>query len=1135
MKILKLSNGVTLHYLYKSVHITRISILLLFVMIFQLKTENLSSQEIVNLSFKNTTIESVLDKIERETGYTFLFIDKTVDVNRHVDVNLENREINDVLKMLFHGTNVHYSIIDKQIILSDNKINRPADIQQSRIITGVVTDPQDKPIIGANVIEKGTTNGTITDVNGQFSIEVPAGKVLLVSYVGFINQEIATGNRTNIMITLVESIHDLDEVVVIGYGTIRKKDLTGSVGSVKSAELMQRPATNLSQSLAGKIAGVNVSTNSGRPGGNPIIRIRGYSSIQATNEPLYIVDGIVSNLSSVNPDDIESIDVLKDASSTAIYGTRGSNGVVVVTTKRGNNESRVNYNTYLSFNKMARKIDLLNSSEFLYIEEQAYINAKKFDPVGFADGKYMDPIEKRKRYLPGNPYGNRALFTLDANGVAQPIYDVDWQDTPTRTSLSQMHNLSWTGSYDKTNLGFFLGLTDDQGIIKESAYKRYSGRVTADRIISPWLKLGGTLSYSMIKERRVDTRQGYNNVPRMMVEMVPFIPYKYEDGSYGYRSHYLGLEAGDNPLAQIQENITPYNSDIVNGNAYAKITLIKGLDFTSTFGVDRVLSQIPYFNSTKSDIVGGLGVNEASMENSESTQWQWSNLINYLDVFNEVHSLNVLLGVEHQGYEYFRSKAVVGNVSDDYYKWYNLGAGSTLKAPSSSYNEDKMESYFARVNYSFRDRYLFTITGRVDGSSKFGDDNKYAFFPSAAIGWRISEEDFLSNNPLISNLKVRTSYGFTGNSGIGAYNSMANLNTNAYPIGGGRQSGIGVGSLSNPLLRWEKTGQFDVGFDLGLFNQRMSLSADYYIKKTTDLLMPAPVPSSSGYSSMTRNIGSMKNQGFELTLNTVNIQTNDIMWTTSFNISTLKNKITALGEKNEDIIQGPNNLTILRVGESVGSLFGYICDGIWGTSETEEAAKFGKLPGDAKIRDIVADGKINESDRVIIGKGIPDFYGTFSNSLKYKNVDFLLELQFCYGNDVYMDHFGTAVVRQGLANSYAMVLDAWTPDNQNSTLEQWRPASAGYTSLKDTRRLKDGSFIRGKNLSVGYNLPVKVCKRLKIKDLRLSLSAQNLFLITKYPGYDPEVTTYSEAFAQGIVASDYPKAKTYTIGLNVSF
>ena len=477
--------------------------------------------------------------------------------------------------------------------------------------------------------------------------------------------------------------------------------------------------------------------------------------------------------------------------------------------------------------------------------------------------------------------------------------------------------------------------------------------------------------------------------------------------------------------------------------------------------------------------------------------------------------------------------AATTSMPDDYYSFFNLGAGAIPVAPSSSTNSYQMESYFGRVNYNLKDKYLFTLTGRFDGSSRFGKNNQFAFFPSAAAAWRLSEEDFLKNNPTISNLKLRTSYGITGNSEIGSYRSLANLSTNAYIFGNTRASGSAIGRLANPDLQWEKTAQYDAGLELGLFNDRINIVADVYYKKTSDLLLDAPIPASSGYSTVTKNIGNMENKGLDLTINTINIQSKDFSWSTSFNISFLKNKITALGANNEDITYGFKGGQILRVGQSVGSIFGYVRDGIYSTDEAEQAKAFGKLPGDVKIRDFNQDGIINAKDRVIIGKGIPDFYGTFANTFSYKRFDLIIELQYSKGNDIFNNTRNSSEGRFGIANNYSTVLDSWSPTNQDAVLEQVRPT--GYSYYMDTRKLSDGSFIRGKNISLGYTLAPLLTKKLGLSSLRVYASAQNFFLITKYFGYDPELNNYNSAFSQGITYSNYPKPKTYMYGLSISF
>ncbi len=1002
----------------------------------------------------------------------------------------------------------------------------------------VLSGDNNEPLPGVNIIVKGTTIGTSSDADGRFELNVPSLQdTLVLSFIGYTTQEVALAGRTELSVTLAPEVLTGEEVVVVGYGSISEEDLTGSTSRIRGEELLSRPALSVEQALAGKAPGVQITTNSGRPGGRTNVRIRGSGSINASNAPLYVVDGVVltAGISSIDPNDIESIEVLKDASSTAIYGTRGSNGVIMITTKRGRrNSSNLTYHGYTTAGRMARKQEVLSSEEFLYIEEQAYANAQKYDPVGWANGRYRDPKEIRREYMVGNTLGNPELFDENLN----PLYDVDWQDAVTRTAISQSHNLAYTGGADNTTYGLFLGYTEENGIIKDSYMRRANVRAVIDSDVKDWLRVGGTVSYANNQEKRADEAVGGNNVPRMIIEMIPIVPYKYPDGTYGRREDYPNMETGDNPQAQLEQDSRNYNINTFNGNAYATITPLEGMEFTSRFGVNQRNQYNPYFNGRYSNFGGGLGRNYAEIWSYDARSWQWSNHLNYSFDLNNVHEFYTTVGAELQGYDYLQWYVGTYDIADDYYKWNNLGAGSTPNAPSSSTTAWRMASFFARVNYNFDNRYLLTLTGRQDGSSRFGADKKYAFFPSAAFAWRVSEEDFLRDNRTISDLKLRVSYGLTGNSEIGEYRSLANLGTNTAIFNGNRASGTVISSLANPNLEWEKSEQLDLGFDLGLFNDRIELTADYFIRNTRDLLLNAPVPRTSGYSSMTRNIGSIQNQGIELALNTVNIQSNDFLWMTSFNLTHNKNKVTALGVNNEDIFPGPwflNQTNVLRVGEPVGSFWGLIREGTWGTDEAEEAARYGKLPGDLKFRDLNNDGQINENDYTIIGNGTPDFYGSLINTVNYKNFDFTLELQYMLGHDVYMLTEHSSLDRTGIANSYRDVLNAWTPENQNTMLAQWRPTSAGYDSFLDSYKVKDGSFLRGKNIALGYTLPTHMANRLGVGNVRLYVAAQNFFLLTKYEGYDPETTTYGDAFAQGIQFHDYPKARTFQMGVNLTF
>lgn len=1004
-------------------------------------------------------------------------------------------------------------------------------------VNGKVTDIKGVALNGVNILIKGTSSGSVTDSTGKFSIYVPLNSVLVFSYIGFSTQEVVVKDQKNIVIQLTEGGTSLSDVVIVGYGSQRKSDLTGSVGSVKGSDLQQRPAINAEQELAGRIAGVNVSTNSGRPGGRTSIAIRGYSSVNATNSPLYVVDGVIytEGLNNINPADIESIDVLKDASATAIYGTRGSNGVIIVTMKRGNKGgSSVSYNNYVSVNYLPadRKLQVLHSKEWLGLEEDVYKNAAKFDAAGFASGKYRDPVQKRKDYLVGNTLGNRELFTPDENGVPQPIYDIDWGKQALRTAISQGHNLSFTGGNDKTTYGLFLGYANENGIVKESYQKRYNVRAVIDQQMKTWLKAGGAFSYANTLQGGVDDGNGSYNVLRKIIEMVPFIPYKYADGTYGWAGDYAGLEKVDNPLTEIYENNILFKSNVFNGNTYAKITISEGLEFNSTIGVNVLNNTNPNFSSSK--LLGGSSKNAAGIFSSEAKFWQWSNTLNYLKKINKDNTINMLVGTETQKYSYLSFQTSTTSLPDDYYAYNNLGAGSVPLAPSSSTNSYQMQSYFGRINYNYKNKYLVTGTGRFDGSSRFGANNKFAFFPSAAIAWKVSQEDFLRNVRSLSNLKLRASYGLTGNSEIGSYRSLANLSTNSYIFGNSRVTGSAIGRLANPNLQWEKTAQFDVGMEIGLFNNRINIDADVYLKKTTNLLLDAPVPSTSGFTTTTRNIGNMENKGFELSINTVNIQRNNFSWNSTFNFSVLKNTITALGVNNEDIIYGFKDGLILRVGESVSSFYGYTRDGIWGTKDAVQAATFGNKPGDVRIADLNKDGVINAKDRTIIGKGIADYYGTFANTFRYKNVDLIIEIQYSNGGQVFNHTRNSGEGRFGIANNYSTVLQSWTTEKQDAVLEQVRPT--GYSYFMDSRKVSDASFIRGKNISIGYSIPGSLISRLKINNLRLYVSAQNFFLKTKYFGYDPEVNNYDQiAFSQGVTYADYPKPRTFMLGVNLNF
>lgn len=1002
-------------------------------------------------------------------------------------------------------------------------------VSQTFETKGKVSDLQG-PLSGVSVQVQGSKSGVSTDSEGNYSIKSSPNDVLIFTSVGYIPQSIRVNNRQLLNVTLVSKENALDAVVVVGYGTARKSDLTGAVGTVKSESLQERPAASLNQALAGRITGANVSINSGRPGGRANIRIRGNTSVSVSNNPLYVIDGVILNAAGlsngstpidyINPNDIASIEVLKDASATAIYGARGANGVILVSTKRGSQSGgKVSYDVDLSVGTLPRKIPLLNSKEFLMVEDIAYQNAQKYDPVGFAGGKYVNPKTKRT---------NPLLF--DANG--NPLYDTDWQDEAFQKAYAQNHQVAFTGGNSKDNYGVFLGYRNENGLVKESWLKRYSARFVFDSQIKNWLKVGGTLSYNDQNESQIDPLGAGGIIAmRQVLEELPIIPVKYPDGRWGGNEDYPGMEGGGNPVNIVTDRLNYLKTQTTLGNVYTNISFAKGLELRTTLGTNIINQRVDYYGGRTLNYISRNQGGEASITNDRYNSWQFENYLTYNKKFNQAHSLTTLLGLSWQHVDQFSATARSQGFQDDYFQFYNLGAGANPQAPSSSITAYGLNSYFGRINYNLKDKYLLTFTGRADGSSKFGSANRYAIFPSAAVAWKLSEEDFIKNIASISNLKLRTSYGITGNSEITPYQSLAGLGNYSLIFNNARAIGIGVNRLANPDLQWEKTLQVDAGIELGLFRNRISLEADFYRKLSTNMLLSAPVPSSSGFTTVTTNIGSMENKGFELGLNTVNISSKDFSWNTTFNISINKNKVIAL-TGGADIFSGS---TIIREGEPVGSFFGFVHLGTYSTKEAELAAKYLKKPGDIKYQDTNNNGVINDNDRVIIGRGIPRGFGTFANSFHYKNLELIVDIQYMYGNDVLFRSQHSAEDRQGIANSFKTVLNAWTPENQNTPIAQLRPVSAGYNTNNDTHRVQDGSFIRGRNLLLAYKFPSELAERMHLSRLRIFASAQNFFLKTRYEGYDPEVSTSGSAFDQGVALYDYPKPRVFMVGLNVGF
>ncbi len=1117
--------------LIKCLLMTKMTILL--VLIFSTQTFAHSYGQGINLNLERVQIKRVLKSIEDQGNFRFVYKDQLLKGNQLVSIEVRNASLDEVLGKIFRNTNLTYRRLSSQlVVIVGDKVTESQLAAAAIRITGRVINDKGEPLTGVSVVEKGTNNGTTTASDGTFSIEVSSpASVLTFSYVGFKNREIAVNSPSALAnVVLTPDVSSLNDIVVIGYGTAKKSDLTGAVAVVKADKLMDMPVPNITQALQGKVAGVDVSVNSNAPGAGAKVRVRGLGSINSSLDPLYVVDGVAGvDGNSINPNDIASIEVLKDASSTAIYGARGANGVIMITTKRGRSgTATVTYEGNVNVAQLYRHLPALNSDEFVQVYNTAFANGQKFDPNGavWAPPKALNHI-------------NYPLL-FDAND--KPIYNTNWEKEVYKPALSHSHQLNFQEGNDKTVYSVSLGYLNQDGIMTTSNFNRYSARFTLDTDIKTWLKLGGSISVIKSQQRMVSDGNGGLNVPRMVTEEVPLLPIKYPDGTWAGNSDIDGLEGGANPVHIAENRYTLNNNFQTLGNTYLLFKLAKGLEFKSDFGYNLNDQKNNFYSAgdlhNLSQDQGGV----ANINAYKNSYWQSENYLTWNKQFMNGHKMTALLGASWQEYNQERVRSETQNFIDDIFQWYYQQAGSVRSANESQNYQWAMNSYFARVTYNISDKYLFTATGRYDGSSKFGANNKYAFFPSVGAAWRVSKEDFMRDNDNISELKIRASYGASGNQEIGQYQSIAQIQPSSTVLGGASTSTLIPSYLGNPDLKWEVSQQFDAGIELGLFDNRIMLNADFYNRVTKDLLLQAPIPWSAGFDKnyVYINVGSVRNRGFEINLTTTNIQARNFTWTTNFIFSTNNNKILKLKDGNADIFPGPNFLgqtNILRVGEPIGAFWGRTRLGTYSEHEADLAATQGLKPGDRKYL-LNPDGSENYS---IIGRAYPKWTGTFSSTMNYKNWDFSFDIRFVQGVNTAATFKHSTEDRQTIANSLKTVLDAWTPDNQNTMISQVRNYKFAQDSKFDTWWVEDGSFIRGQNFILGYSIPSAALDRMKINKLRFYVSVQNLFIITKYTGYDPEVDTYNTSygnngsFSQNLDFFSYPRPRVWNLGVTLSF
>ncbi|MBN8786397.1 MAG: TonB-dependent receptor [Terrimonas sp.] len=1010
----------------------------------------------------------------------------------------------------------------------------------TKTIRGVVASTSGEPLPGASIAVKGNAAIiTKTAQDGAFSLTVPGGKyVLVVSYSGYVTREIADNGMNAFDIRLSENPAELSTVVVIGYGTARKSDLTGSVASVKADELKAVPVTSLDQALQGRAAGVQVTQNSGKPGAETSIRIRGTSSINAGNEPLYVIDGMLvssdggdlsaggtrgprlSPLSSINPGDIESIEILKDASATAIYGSRGANGVVLITTKKGKSgKGTLSFETYYGVQSVANKLQLMNAAEFADLVNDAKLNANQ-TPI------YVNPPNLGK--------------------------GTDWQGELFRNAPMANYQLSFSGGDDKTKYAISGSYFDQKGVILNSDFKRYAFRTNIERKVFDNLTAGATVAYSRINSKGVLTNAG-QIVPGVVTSALLFNPVQpvYDstvDGGYTFEND-RGKVLG-NPVAEAKEYTSTTILSRILGNVFLRYNFTSQLSFKTSFGLDAFTNEEGSFGPNflkRTQASHG----EASLGKTTGYTWLNENTLTYSNTFNKRHTVDAVAGYTLQQFANDKLFVYAFDFPDNRTGYHNIGAALKPQKPSNSESSWSMVSYLARVNYTLDNKYLFTLTGRVDGSSKFAEGNKYGFFPSGAFAWRVSKENFMQQVHAVSDLKLRASYGVLGNQAIPPYQSLALVG----PYGegtfhAGSQTEVYTGqeplSYVNTKLKWETTRQLDLGIDLSLFNNRISFTGDYYQKKTFDLLLSSPIPLTTGFYTTLLNIGNIENHGVDLDLRTLNT-TGQFEWTSAFNFSLNRNKITQINSETDIILE---NALLMRNGVSIGTFYGYIFDGIFQTdaeaagspvlvgqeASSSNPASIAKA-GDRKYRDVSKDGKIDVNDRTILGSAMPKFTYGFTNTFSFRNIDLSVFLQGSYGNKMANFNSYDLLNFTGQNNVLADAgVNRWTSENPGNKYPRALAAGSLDQGIFSTAILEDASYLRIKNITLSYRLSSSAASRLGMSNLRLYVSGSNLWTFTKYSGYDPEANTYGQSTTLvGIDLGGYPQTRILQLGLSASF
>ena len=1048
---------------------------------------------------------------------------------------------------------------------------------QSLTVTGKVIDSEGYEVIGGSVTIKGAAGvGTVTDVNGNYSLKVnDASKdVLVFSYVGMTSQEVKVDGRSVIDVTLKADAVMLEEVVAIGYATVKRKDLTGSVASVNSKELSKVPTSDITQALAGRMAGVQVMQSEGAPGASISIRVRGGISITQSNEPLYIIDGFPSEdgMSTLDPAEIETIDILKDASATAIYGARGANGVVVITTKSGGKEGKatVTFDSYVGFKKVAKKLDVLSTREFALLDyERRYYSAFT------AKNSTQEDLDKAVANFEAL-YGKYA--DIDANYANRA--GIDWQDqTLGRTALTQNYRVGVSGGTDKLNYNLAYSYYDEEGAMVYSGNKKHNISFNMNHKLNDRLSITARISYDQMKIYGMGTSEGGDRFNKMqhILQYRPMVGINgTDDLLLGDEDPLLVDDTGNvmqNPLLSAAEETKDREYRTFQANGGFTLKLIKGLSFRNTTGMRYQTRRNDTFYGDKSITAKRSSIN-GSIHNIENSSFQTSNVLNY-NWAGKGHDITAMLGQEYVNRWNRSFSAAAANFPNDDIGLGDLSLGLPTAVSSSENYDDKLLSFFARFNYGFKDKYLFTASFRADGSSKFGKNNKWGYFPAFSAAWRLGEEEFIKNLNIFSDLKVRLGYGMAGNNRIDSYVSLPMLTSVTYPNGDSTQPGYVSKQIPNPNLKWEANKTFNFGLDFGFFNQRLTISPEFYINRSSNLLLNAKLPTSSGYDSMVINAGETENKGIDLTINSTNIMTKDFTWNTAVTLSHNKNSVKKLTGEDVQLWEASfgynQNTHIIGVNQPLGQMYGYVTDGLYQVSDFDydEATKTYTLkdgvpysgkktdvkPGMWKFKNVDGseDNKITENDKTVIGNAYPKFYGGINNTFTYKDFDLSIFLTYSFGNDVFnatkLTNTKTALQNKNVldiansSNRWVVVNkkgELITDPQEMADINKGKTVAAVYDNeIGDTYihswAVEDGSYLKLSNITLGYTFPRKMLSKIGISKLRLYATGSNLLTWTKYTGFDPEVSTMGSGLTPGVDFGAYPKSRSFVFGINLAF